>query len=44
MCIRDRPRNQSGLPFTYEHEGKQYIALFVSGGGQASELVAYSLP
>ena len=40
----DLPRNQSGLPFTYEHEGKQYIALFVSGGGQASELVAYSLP
>jgi quinoprotein glucose dehydrogenase len=38
------PNNQSGLPFTYEHEGKQYIALFVSGGGQAAELVAYALP
>ena len=38
------PNNQSGLPFTYEHEGKQYVALFVSGGGQAAELVAYALP
>ena len=40
----DQPNNQSGLPFTYEHEGKQYVALFVSGGGQAAELVAYALP
>ena len=40
----DLPNNQSGLPFTYEHEGKQYVALFVSGGGQAAELVAYALP
>ena len=40
----DLPNNQSGLPFTYEHDGKQYIALFVSGGGQAAELVAYALP
>ena len=38
------PNNQSGLPFTYEHDGKQYIAMFVSGGGQPAELVAYALP
>ena len=40
----DLPNNQSGLPLTYEHDGKQYKALFVSGGGQAAELVAYALP
>lgn len=38
------PNVQSGQPFTYEHEGKQYIALFVSGSGAPTELVAYSLP
>jgi quinoprotein glucose dehydrogenase len=40
----DLPSNQTGLPFTYEHEGKQYIAMFVGGGGNPAELVAYSLP
>ena len=40
----DLPNNQSGLPFTYEHDGKQYLAMFVSGGGQAAQLVAYALP
>lgn len=38
------PNNQSGLPFTYEHDGKQYLAMFVSGGGRPAELVAYALP
>ena len=38
------PTNQTGLPFTYEHDGKQYIALFVGGGGNAAELIAYALP
>ena len=38
------PNNQSGLPFTYEHDGKQYISMFVSGGGQPAEMVAYALP
>ncbi|MDP6095662.1 MAG: pyrroloquinoline quinone-dependent dehydrogenase, partial [Gammaproteobacteria bacterium] len=38
------PNNQSGLPFTYEHDGKQYLAMFVSGGGSPAELVAYALP
>ncbi|MDA1369946.1 MAG: pyrroloquinoline quinone-dependent dehydrogenase [Proteobacteria bacterium] len=40
----DLPNNQSGLPFTYEHDGKQYVAMFVAGGGQPAELVAYALP
>ena len=40
----DLPGNQTGLPFTYEHEGKQYIAMFVGGGGIPAELVAYALP
>ena len=35
---------QTGQPFTYEHDGKQYIAMFVSGGGKPTELVAYTLP
>ncbi len=38
------PNTQSGLPFTYEHDGKQYLAMFVSGGGMPAELVAYALP
>jgi quinoprotein glucose dehydrogenase len=38
------PNLQSGLPFTYEHAGKQYVAMFVGGGGQPAELVAYALP
>jgi quinoprotein glucose dehydrogenase len=38
------PDNQTGLPFTYEHNGKQYIAMFVGGSGKAAELVAYALP
>ncbi len=40
----DLPNNQSGLPFTYEHDGRQYIAMFVGGGGQPAELVAFALP
>tara|TARA_R110002167_G_scaffold13893_2_gene56980 strand:- start:14987 stop:16921 length:1935 start_codon:yes stop_codon:yes gene_type:complete len=38
------PNTQTGQPFTYEHEGKQYIAMFVSGGGRPTELVAFTLP
>ncbi|GAB1267973.1 glucose/quinate/shikimate family membrane-bound PQQ-dependent dehydrogenase [Aurantivibrio infirmus] len=38
------PATQTGVPMTYEHDGKQYIAMFVSGGGKPTELVAYALP
>ena len=38
------PANQTGQPFTYEHNGKQYIAMFVGGSGSIAELVAYALP
>lgn len=38
------PANQIGLPFTYEHDGKQYLAMFVGGSGYPAELVAYALP
>ena len=38
------PDNQTGLPFTYEHEGKQYLAMFVGGRGTPAQLVAYTLP
>lgn len=38
------PNTQTGQPFTYEHDGKQYIAMVVSGGGAPAELVAYALP
>tara|TARA_B110000858_G_scaffold189336_1_gene235949 strand:- start:13390 stop:15333 length:1944 start_codon:yes stop_codon:yes gene_type:complete len=38
------PFNQTGLPFTYEHEGKQYIAMFIGGPGNPAELIAYALP
>lgn len=40
----DLPDNQTGLPFTYEHDGKQYLAMFVGGGANPAELVAYALP
>jgi quinoprotein glucose dehydrogenase len=40
----DLPANQTGLPFTYEHDGKQYVAMFVSSGAGAAELVALALP
>jgi glucose dehydrogenase len=40
----DLPLNQTGLPFTYEHDGKQYISMFVGGGGTPAELVSYALP
>jgi len=35
------PDLQSGLPFTYEHEGKQYLAMFVGGTDAPAELIAY---
>lgn len=38
------PNNQTGMPFTYEHNGKQYLAMFVGGGGSPAELIAYALP
>lgn len=40
----DLPNVQTGQPMTYEYDGKQYIAMFVSGGGGATELVALALP
>ncbi len=40
----DLPDNQTGLPLTYEHDGKQYLAVFVGGRGQPAQLVAYALP
>lgn len=40
----EMPGTQTGQPFTYEHNGKQYVAMVVSPPGQASELVAYALP
>jgi glucose dehydrogenase len=40
----EMPGTQTGQPFTYEHDGKQYIVMVVSGRGVASELVAYALP
>lgn len=38
------PNTQTGVPMTYEHNGKQYLAMFVSGAGKPTELVAYALP
>ena len=44
VAVIDLPANQTGQPFTYEHDGKQYIAMFVGGSGTVAELVAYALP
>ena len=38
------PNTQTGVPMTYEHDGKQYIVMVVSGGGTPAEIVAYALP
>ncbi len=38
------PNTQTGQPFTYEHNGKQYVAMFVSGNSLPTELLAYALP
>lgn len=38
------PANQTGQPFTYEHNGKQYVAMFVGGSGSIAELVVLALP
>ena len=38
------PDNQVGLPFTYEHDGTQYLAMFLGGGTRGlAQLVAYTL-
>jgi quinoprotein glucose dehydrogenase len=38
------PNTATGVPMTYEHKGKQYVAVFVSGVGKPTELVALALP
>ena len=38
------PAGVTGSPMTYMHEGRQYIALAISGGGFPGELIAYRLP
>jgi quinoprotein glucose dehydrogenase len=38
------PAPQSGTPMTYMLNGKQYIALAISGGSYTGELVAFKLP
>ena len=38
------PANQTGLPMTYMHEGRQYIVVAAGARGRAGELVALALP
>ena len=38
------PTGVSGSPMTYLHEGRQYIAVAISGAGYPAELIAYRLP
>ena len=38
------PAGVSGSPMTYMHDGRQYIAMAISGGGFPGELIAYRLP
>jgi glucose dehydrogenase len=44
ITTMELPDNQIGLPFTYEHAGKQYLAMFVGGSTKPAQLVAYALP
>ena len=38
------PAQQSGSPMTYQHNGKQYIVVAVSGGAYSGEYIAFALP
>ena len=38
------PANQTGLPMTYMHEGRQFIVVAVGARGHPGELVALALP
>ena len=38
------PAPASGAPMTYLHEGRQYVALAISGGGFPGEIIAFRLP
>ncbi len=38
------PAPASGAPMTYMHDGRQYIALAISGGGFPGEIIAFRLP
>ncbi len=38
------PANQTGLPMSYVHQGRQYIVVAVGARGHAGELVALALP
>ncbi|HTE43528.1 MAG TPA: PQQ-binding-like beta-propeller repeat protein, partial [Steroidobacteraceae bacterium] len=38
------PNTATSVPMTYEHKGNQYIAMFVSGNGKPTELIALALP
>ena len=42
--LMELPDNQTGLPFTYEADGKQYLGLFVGGRSTPAQLVVYALP
>jgi quinoprotein glucose dehydrogenase len=38
------PAPQTGSPMTYQIDGKQYLAIAVSGGGYSGELIVYKAP
>ncbi len=38
------PANQTGLPMTYMHEGRQFVVVAVGARGHPGELVALALP
>lgn len=38
------PAPQTGSPMTYQHDGKQYLVVAVSGAGYTGELLAFKLP
>jgi quinoprotein glucose dehydrogenase len=44
VATLELPGTQTGVPMTYEHDGKQYIVMALSQRGSASEIVAYALP
>ena len=38
------PNNQTSVPMSYEHEGRQYVLLAVGARRVAGEFVALALP
>ncbi len=44
LAEHELPNNQTSLPMTYEHEGRQYVLIAVGQRREHGEIVAFALP